>query len=85
MPPHILIELYALLSRNSVMAVRGFRVHQTGETVEIIKGASIVGSWKQDGQKLVLTEHFRAGMPAVASNVAEAVHKTMDALNEYCG
>ncbi len=78
-------DLYSLLSRNSVMAVRGFRVQLTDEALCIVSGGKLVGSWRQDGENLVLMQQCRAASPAIAHTVDEAVHQTMQALNDYCG
>lgn len=85
MPHQRLTELQALLSRNCVMAVRGFQVQSAGEAIHIVRAETFVGSWRHEGEKLVFLTMCEPGKRRVAGTVDEAVHVTMNALNEYCG
>jgi hypothetical protein len=84
MPHHRTHELFTLLARSRIMAIRGFSVQLSGDVVHITRAESLVGSWRSEGEKFVFLAGCQPGTRSVAGNVNEAVHLTMTALNDYC-
>lgn len=84
MPHHRTLELYSLLARSRVMAVRGFHVQLSGDVVHITRAEAFVGSWRPEGEKFVFLAGCHPGTRSVAGSVDEALHLTMTALNDYC-